>query len=368
MKMNFVDSVAIQDMRTTENGALVAMVPTARTGIQDYAGYEMGRPDMAKVRVYRSPDEVFDDRAMHSAAHKPITITHPKDGVSAINWSKLSKGVTGAEIVPDRDAGLLYVPMMIADQEGINAATTDHREVSWGYTCDIDWTPGVTSDGQEFDCQQKSIRMNHLALVPRGRAGYACRVGDSWSPIDANKEPVVGTKTITYDGLPVEVTDAAEAVINKLTAARDSLKSELDTANREVGTLTADKATLEGKVTALEASLADAKVTPEKLAKLVADRAALVEDAKRVSAETAYDGLDDDGIRLAAVKAKLGDKAPTDPARVAGAFDALLAQVSATDGFRETVKNGTVANDTIDIEADRAARKAALSNAWKGAN
>ena len=349
------------------DGAAIAEVPVARTGIQDYAGWEVGRPELQRVSVYRPPETVFDDAYIASMAHRPITDDHPPEAVDASNWRKYSHGHTGETIRKDEANGLVYVPMMISDQALIEKLKNGKREVSCGYSCDLVWEDGVTPEGARYQAKQVNATINHVAVVKHGRAGSMCRIGDSWAEFN-DKEPLVAVRTITYDGLPVEVTDAAEAVINKLTAARDSLKSELDTANREVGTLTADKATLEGRVTALEASLADAKVTPEKLAKLVADRAALVEDAKKIASDLVADGLDDDGIRLAAVKAKLGDKAPTDPARVAGAFDALLAQVSATDGFRETVKNGTVANDTIDVEADRAARKAALSNAWKGAN
>lgn len=368
MEMRFVDSTPVSGLRRTADGYAVAEVPVARTGIQVYAGHEVGRPDLPQVRMYRPPEAVFADSYLASIAHKPVTDDHPAGAVTSANWKQLASGYTGDTIRKDEANGLIYVPLLFADQAVIDKLEAGKREVSCGYTCEVEWTAGVTDSGEAFDAIQRPQALNHVALCKQGRAGYACRVGDSWSPIDANKEPLVAVRTITYDGLPVEVTDAAEAVINKLTAARDSLKSELDTANREVGTLTADKATLEGRVTALEASLADAKVTPEKLAKLVADRAALVEDARKIDANVVCDGLDEDGIRLAAVKAKLGDKAPTDPARVAGAFDALLAQVAATDGFREAVKNGTVANDTIDVEADRAARKAALSNAWKGAN
>ena len=61
--MNFLDRASIADgtLRKTADGYIVAEVPVARTGIQDYAGYEMGKPDMKRVRVYRPADEVFAD-------------------------------------------------------------------------------------------------------------------------------------------------------------------------------------------------------------------------------------------------------------------------------------------------------------------
>ena len=45
--------------RRTSDGYLVAMGKAARTGIQIYSGSEVGRPDLAQVRVYRPADEVF---------------------------------------------------------------------------------------------------------------------------------------------------------------------------------------------------------------------------------------------------------------------------------------------------------------------
>jgi len=176
----------------------------------------------------------------------------------------------------------------------------------------------------------------------------------------------VAVKTITHDGVPIEVTDAAEAVIKKLITARDSLKDELDTANREVGTLTADKARLEGETVALQAAVADAKITPDKLEKLVDERAALVSDAKRVAGDT-FDakGLDEAGIRKAAVTAKLGDKTPTSDAAIEGAFAVLLAGVADADPLRDAIADHKTPTADKAVDEARAAMLDRLFNPLK---
>lgn len=344
--MNFIDRAEISDgtLRKTSDGYVVAEVPVARTGIQDYAGYEVGRPDMARVRMYRPPDAVFADAFLASMAHKPVTDDHPSEGVSAENWKRYSAGYTGESIRKDEAAGLIYVPMLFADQAVIDKLDAGKREVSCGYTCDVDWTPGVTPDGQAYDAIQRPSALNHIALVSRGRAGSSCRVGDNWQPINDSKEPVVATtKTITFDGLPVEVTDAAEAVINKLTAARDALASELRDAQASEATATEALATRDGEIAALKQQLADATVTPDKLKAMVDARAKLIADAKAI--DPSVDESDSDAdMKRKAVKKKMGDAADAlSDAAIDGAFAAYAATAPSqpvTDAFRETVKDG----------------------------
>lgn len=45
-----------------------------------------------------------------------------------------------------------------------------NRQLCAGYTCELDWTPGTTVDGQAFDASQKNIKINHLAIVDWVRA------------------------------------------------------------------------------------------------------------------------------------------------------------------------------------------------------
>ena len=355
VNMNFIDRAEISDgtLRKTSDGYVVAEVPVARTGVQDYAGREVGKPDMARVRVYRPAEEVFADAHLISIAHRPVTNDHPSEAVTPATWKRDSVGFMGGEIRKDEAAGLIHVPLLFADAAAISDLERGKREVSMGYTCDLDWTAGVTADGESFDAVQRNIRANHCALVNKGRAGYSCRVGDNWTPIDDTlKEPSVAVKTITHDGVPVEVTDAAEAIINKLITARDALKSELTDAQAAEAKAVEAIEAKDGEITVLNKQLADAVVTPEKLAKLVADRSKLIADAKSVDPEADENDSDAD-MKRKAVKKKVGDSADTmSDAAIDGAFAVLVNSTPTTDAFRETVKDGVKTNDVDKIVSD----------------
>jgi hypothetical protein len=64
--MQFIDNAPIAGTRRTADGYLVADVRTARTGIQLYAGHEVGKPEMPVVKVYRPEAQVFDTQSLGS--------------------------------------------------------------------------------------------------------------------------------------------------------------------------------------------------------------------------------------------------------------------------------------------------------------
>lgn len=177
MSITLSDALAINDRRTTGDGYLVASARAARTGVQVYGGSEVGKPEMAVVRVYRPAEEVFSGDSLSTYANKPITLGHPPAGVSAATWKQHAVGHVDNGIVPDGQ--FVRVSMMIADAAAIGDLNNGTRELSAGYTCDLEWTAGTAPDGQTYDAIQRRVRINHVALVPRGRAGSDCRIGDA---------------------------------------------------------------------------------------------------------------------------------------------------------------------------------------------
>lgn len=165
--------------RRTADGYLVAIGRAARAGIQVYAGREVGRPDLETVRVYRAPEEVFARDALASYAHKPVTNDHPPAGVNPQNWRSHAVGFVGDEV--SRDGDFVRVSLMLADAAAISALETGKRELSAGYDCVLDWTPGVAPDGQRYEARQRAIKVNHVAIVTAGRAGPVARIADGAS-------------------------------------------------------------------------------------------------------------------------------------------------------------------------------------------
>lgn len=94
------------------------------------------------------------------------------------NWSRTAVGFTEGRVA--RDGGYVEIPLMLADAAAIDAYDSGRaRELSAGYKCELVWGDGIAPDGTSYQAKQVSIRGNHIALVPAGRAGSECRIGDS---------------------------------------------------------------------------------------------------------------------------------------------------------------------------------------------
>lgn len=342
--VSLTDRTPVSGLRRDSAGNLIGVAKAARTGIQNYAGYEVGKPEMETVRVYRPAEEVFARDAMRSIAGAPLTIDHPPVMVDPSNWRDYAKGETASDEIV-RDGETIRVPFIIRDAEAIRQAEDEKHEVSLGYACELDFTPGQTPTGEAYDAVQRKIRINHFAIVDRARAGPDFRIGDS------EKEPTMTTKPMLFDGITIQVTDAAEQAINKLTAT-------LSDKDKAIGTLTTERdeaktavATKDGEIAALKTQLAEAS-DPSKLADAAAARSALVAKAKVLLPTVAVDGKSDDEIRKAVVDAKLGDSAKTlDAAGIAGAFAALAAhvkiQTGANDALATVIADGTASSGDV---------------------
>lgn len=124
---------------------------------------------------------------------------------------------------------------MVSDGPTIKLIEDGKRELSAGYTCDLDWTPGKTPSGEAYDAVQKNIRINHVAIVQRGRAGQQVRIGDAskWgaAPISTmDKEKVTmsdALRTVVVDGLSVQTTDQGAQAIQKLQKDMESSAAKL---------------------------------------------------------------------------------------------------------------------------------------------
>lgn len=361
--MLFTDKITLDGTRRTGDGYLTANARVARTGIQVYAGREVGKPEMDQVRVFRPESEVFDQKAMASFAHRPVTNDHPPEAVGAQNWKQHSVGMTGDEIA--RDGTFVRVPMVVMDQAAIDAVAGGKRELSMGYACDLDFTAGTTPEGEAYDAIQKNIRGNHLAIVAAGRAGPQCRIGDSWAAIPPHQES--NMKTFTVDGISVEMSDTAIQVVQKVLGQFDAAKTALADAEKKIGDLNTAVSTKDGEIAVLKKQVEDGKMTPAQIDAAVQARQAVITDAKAITgADVTADGKTDADIRRAAVEAKLGDAAKgMDDAAIAGAFKALRASVGDTDPVRGVIKDGLKVVDTQPAATAHAAMVTGLQDAWK---
>ena len=358
------DTVDAKGFRITNDGYLVAEASVARTGIQLYSAGELamdGDPNRV-VRVYRSPEEVFAADAMASYAHRPVTVDHPTEMIDASNWKQYAKGQTGDEVV--RDGEYVRVPLLLMDSQAISDFNAGKRELSMGYTMDLEIRDGKTKDGDSFDAVQTNLRMNHLALVSRARGGSELRLGDRTqedSPMSDN----VKLTTVTVDGLSVETTDAGAQAISKLSQdLADAHKATTDSAEAHITALAAkDKelATKDAEIDALKAKV----LTDADLDKKVNDRADLIATAKGI-ADKDYTGMSANDIRKSAVTAKLGTEAIDGKSEdyIAARFD-ILAEDSTQDGVRKVLRDGDQKPKATSVDQAHAEMVSGIGNAWK---
>lgn len=375
--MQLFDQVTLGDSRITRDGYLVADAKVARVGIQTYAGHEVGKPDRDVVRVYRSPEEVFARDSLASFAHRPVTNDHPPEMVTATNWKRHAIGDLSGEVV--RDGDHIRVPLTLMDKGAIDELKAGKRELSAGYTCDLDWTPGKSPSGEAYDARQVAIRINHVALVDAGRAGTTCRIGDqssgagsreaSHSPQKDRNMPDT-LRTVMVDGLSIQTTDQGAQAIEKLTRDKADAAKALADANTAHAAVVAAKdkelGTKDGEIAKLKGDVLDAA----KLDAMVAERADVLAKAKTIADSVAVAGKSIPDIRRAAVVAKLGDATVKDKSDdyVSALFDTLAGNVKAipaADPVCDAIRSGGHVQ-TADAATSRSAMLNDLSSAWKG--
>ncbi len=354
--MQFTDKATLSGTRETADGFLVAEAFAVRTGIQLYKGSEVGLIDRDVVRVYRPEAEVRSPASLQSFSHAPITLGHPSESVTADNWSDLAKGEVSTEAVWHE--GKIKLPLIVKDREAIEAINGGVRELSAGYTCELEFADGFSPEGHRYDATQRNIKFNHLAIVPKGRAGKECRIGDGsdqWglAPIIKGKKgkSMSDLKLVVLGDSGLNLTLADATILETYKAGVDASIAdaqaghEAELAAKDVLIATADAARDEAlsKV-----------VSAEDLDKLVADRADLVDTAKRLDPNVTLDGKSNAEIRKAVVVAKVGDSmADKGEAYIGARFDGLVEALGDRDPFAESIKGGTVNDAGISI-ADKA--------------
>jgi uncharacterized protein len=331
---------------------------------------------MAEVRVYRPGSEVFSEDTLKSAAHRPVTNNHPDEHVTSRNWKDYAVGQTGDEVTGE--GIFIRVPLMVSDEAAITDIEAGKQELSAGYTCDLDFTAGITPSGEAYDAIQKNIRLNHVAIVHRGRAGSQVRIGDAsaWgvAPITNDhrpeKEKIMTLKTVTVDGIPVEVTDQGATVIGTLQSRLADANTKLaDAEKAHQVALAAKDAEIARKDAEIDATKAKV-LSDADLDKRVQARADLITVAKAIAKDVKTEGLTDAAIRKAAVVAKLGDEAVKDKAEayIDARFDILAEDAKKiADPFRTVVQNGIQTADGATSSNDAyAAMLARDAAAWQG--
>lgn len=344
----------------TDEGYLKVWCKAARVGTQLYT-----RGDGTQVREYRPEDEVSNPDSLASFGMKAVTLNHPKVLLDSKTTKLHQVGHAGSHV--RFSDGFVEVALVITDQDAIDAVQRgDAQEVSAGYRVDYDPTPGVTPDGESYDGIQRNIKVNHIALVARGRAGREARLlldscdrNDAVADIEPpSNSPVSLMARITLDGLDIELpADAAGAVqsfVKETGRAQAELQQKLDAQEEKIQAVVTEKTEAQDRIDASQERIAELE---KQLAEAVAaseqrDDAAEINDAvnKRLEAlnkfapimpeDYKFDGEDEAQIMAIAYQNVFEKEARSDASAdyLLGVLDGVLAAMEDIEEDQEEVK------------------------------
>jgi uncharacterized protein len=134
------------------------------------------------------------------------------------------------------------------------------RELSLGYKVDIEEISGVWN-GQEYDAIQRNIRINHLAIVPRGRAGNA-RLNldrlDAESIITGEIMPENLSRVRLDTGLEYQAEAEVVQAFEEMRADKVGADAHIDELQKQLDSVAAERDTLKSQVASADKVRADA--------------------------------------------------------------------------------------------------------------
>ena len=306
----FLDK-ALSKRTKDENGYLTVLNnPIAKAGVFQYLHSELfeDSTDDTIVNVYRDFKDLC--KVKDTFADKPIVHNHQWVGEE----TNRVDGAMGSKITVDEENQTLNADLIFYNPDLIKAIEDgEDVELSPGYTGDIVEEHGMFN-GQSYDYRQIPDYCNHMAVVKNGRAGkdlkiqdskpknqgdtmakkviaqsksFSTRLRDSLRKIldeEAKTEVQDEEAQLTDSEMMVKIAEIAGGDMDeeaKLTAIRELLGSEVKaededptaekTEDEDAVEKTEDEDAVEEKKTEDEDTAGAVTVTPEELAKVVAE-------------------------------------------------------------------------------------------------
>ena len=152
----------------TPEGMLRAGAVLTRAGPITYSRGELGLSGDkdAPVTVTRTLATLSHPETLASLRGAPITLGHPPEGVHPGNYQDVTVGAVAGE--PRVQGDILTGDLLVGDKEALKRLDSGEDELSIGYQF------ALGSDNATIG----PLRINHVAIVPRGRAGSSVRVLD----------------------------------------------------------------------------------------------------------------------------------------------------------------------------------------------
>lgn len=275
-------------------------------------------------REYRPPEEVFKQSHLDSMKAQPIVEDHP----GMVTSENVKQHIVGTCLSAGRqDADGVRADIRIYDTTPIGKGK---KELSLGYTLDLIEQPGEIN-GARYDAIQTNMKVNHIALVAKGRAGNA-RLNMDAAEAVIEEERNTMTDTTVQVRLDSGISyPAAPEVAHEI----EKLRQDAEKTASTVETLTKERDAAKGRADALDADLQKAKENEAKIRQdamqAAMARIELETTAKALEVEFKADAADVD-IQKAVIAKVHGDKMRLDGKSddyVRAAFDMAVTEHNA---------------------------------------
>jgi hypothetical protein len=194
------DVSRIDAPRVDHNGYLEAAATVTRAGVFVYR-----HADGSQTRELRHPDEVFKKDSLKTLRARPVTAGHP-GRLTPKNTRQFAIGSVVGDV--EHDETDVNTRLQVMDADTITRMFDKEfplRQISCGYDAEVvkqdgEYVDPKTGKRERYDHVQKNIVYNHVALVPRGRAGPDARIhldaADAFQE-DADNETVEDDESIS---------------------------------------------------------------------------------------------------------------------------------------------------------------------------
>lgn len=373
------DKSKVETFKRTPQGFLQSPAFVTRSGIFEYR-----RADGSMGKEFRPEEEVFKAESLATLAGCPVTNDHPTRLVDVKNIKDHAVGHAGDII--ERDG--IYVKvgtMTIYDEKTIADIESGKVEVSCGYECDMEESPGVYQ-GESYDMIQKNIVYNHISVVDEGRAGPQVRLRlDAKDAIsndlpenligDANMEKIkLGDKEFevspelkaALDAWIAQHKKVEQDAAEKLTAAEKKAAEKEDEAKEKAKKADTAQALLDAAIEEnkkIKTDSADVKVHA-----MAVERVDILKVAGHVlGSEIKLDAKTNMEIKRDILAKKSVDVATKSDDYVNARFDAMKESVTEEIATLQTL-GASLVTRTDSVKTPAEARKASMEaskNAWK---
>lgn len=321
----------------TDEGYVLAEGFAARPGVLEYR-----QADGSIRRELVTEEELHRADSLETLGRKPVTLEHPVTDsgervfVAPENVQTFGVGDVSEEVEIERLNGFVKIRMALRRKDAIEAVDAGVRELSAGYTVDLDMTPGEHPIYGRYDARQLNRKYNHVAITRMGRAG--AQVGlraDSAVQVT----PFQSDKSTPPKLTPQQEKAMADKVKESIKEAleRHDAKEKAKKVADENAALKKKVDELQGKIDALmkkdegeeDDKKSDKKTDSASRMIWFRQRTDAVETAQKIGVNNIPDELDILDIKRAVVEKYLGEsRADASEERINGTYDVIKMQIA----------------------------------------